>query len=362
VAGTLVLSDGAASNVLDRVFAAMEDMVVVWGPDGRVVTSNLGARARTLEDPIAAGLRCHEALLGVERRCDQACPVERVREGAAQNASIEIYDDQRDRTFEVRAFAVRGGYTLELVRDVSERRRAEETRRRAERRSAVDTLAAGLAHEARNPLNSAGLQLLLLERALERSPDCAPMLARARAVREELARLERLMREFIDFSRPLEMKSSPVEAPELLESVRASVALRAEAAGVELRSASAEGAPAIPADRQRLEQALLNLVVNAVEATAAGGRVDVRACKGPLGLRIEVQDGGPGIAPEARERMFDLFFTTKPAGTGLGLAIVRKIVEEHGGVLTWESGPGEGALFRVDLPAAARAPAAVARR
>jgi signal transduction histidine kinase len=345
------LNDQTASGLLDLIFSAIEDTIVVWDGEGRLVMSNIKDGVGTLRDPIAAGLRCHEALLGMNRRCDGTCPVDRIRRGGAETATMEISDEERDRTFEVRAFAVAGGYTLELVRDVTERRRAEEARLHAERRNAVDALAATVAHEARNPLNAAGLQLLLLERGLERGGPDPRLRERARTVRQELARLELLMTEFIDFARPLHLHRSRVDPRALVDAVRAAQDARAQEAGVALSAECDADAPSVPADRGRVEQALVNLVANALEATPRGGAVTVRARRGPLGLRFEVADTGSGIPAEARARMFDLFFTTKAAGTGLGLPVAKKVVEEHRGLLTWDNPTGGGAVFRIDLPA-----------
>ena len=109
--------------------------------------------------------------------------------------------------------------------------------------------------------------------------------------------------------------------------------------------------PAVAVDYAQIEQVLLALISNAVEAMTEGGRISIRArSKGGDRLRLEVEDSGPGIRPDHLRRIFDLFFTTKSSGTGMGLAVARKIVERHGGTITVESEVGKGTQFTIELP------------
>ncbi len=234
---------------------------------------------------------------------------------------------------------------------------------RAERLAAVGTLAAGLAHEVRNPLNSAALQLQVLRRRLDRDDVSKDSIGPvAGLVEEEIRRLERLVNDFLSFARPRPLEQQPTALAELCQSVIALMEPEARAAGVTLQLEVAVGLPAVRLDPERLRQVLQNLLRNAIEAVPHGGRATIRVRRsaddqpGPtgrnLGIEIDVEDTGPGFSEETP--VFDAFFTTKPKGTGLGLSIVHRIVSDHGGTLRVRSQPGE-TCFTIFLPVTAGA-------
>jgi signal transduction histidine kinase len=219
---------------------------------------------------------------------------------------------------------------------------------RAERLAAVGTLAAGLAHEVRNPLNSAALQLEVLERRLAKggaTPEST--LPVAALISEEIRRLERLVSEFLSFARPRPLELQPTALEDLCRDVIAFGAPEAQAAGVTVALEVAPGLPPLAADPERLRQVLRNLVRNAIEAMPDGGRLTVRVRRAGGGVEIDVADTGVGFGDEAP--IFDAFFTTKPKGTGLGLSIVHRIVTDHGGTVRVRSRPGE-TCFTIALP------------
>jgi len=219
---------------------------------------------------------------------------------------------------------------------------------RAERLAAVGTLAAGLAHEVRNPLNSAALQLEVLERRLSKSDAVREAtLPVTAAISEEIRRLERLVTEFLSFARPSPLELEPTAFAELCAEELAFGAPVAEAAGVEVVQEIAPDLPALKVDPQRLRQVLRNLVRNAIEAMPEGGKLTVRARRVGATVEIDVADTGVGFGDEAP--IFDAFFTTKPKGTGLGLSIVHRIVSDHGGTVSVRSRPGE-TCFTISLP------------
>jgi signal transduction histidine kinase len=222
---------------------------------------------------------------------------------------------------------------------------------RAERLAAVGTLAAGLAHEVRNPLNAAGLQLQVLRRRLLRADGGAgsvePVLE---SIEHEIGRLERLITDFISFVQPPPLTVARVSLQSLCQGVVQWASGEAEGAGLTITCHVDPGLPEVQADPERLRHVLQNLLRNAIEATPAGGMVDLRARLSTDGGRVEidVSDTGEGFKDEAP--IFDAFFTTKPKGTGLGLAIVHRIVSDHGGTVRVRSQPG-GTCFTVSLPA-----------
>jgi signal transduction histidine kinase len=219
---------------------------------------------------------------------------------------------------------------------------------RAERLAAVGTLAAGLAHEVRNPLNSALLQLQVLRRRMERlgtrTETLEPIVV---LVEDEIRRLERLVGDFLSFARPrpLELRSTGLR--DLFDSVVSFVAPELEAARIAVVLEVSRDLPSLHVDPERLRQVLQNLVRNAVDAMADGGTLTLRARgEGDL-LAIDVADTGPGFPEETP--VFDAFFTTKSKGTGLGLSIVHRIISDHGGTLRVRSQPGD-TCFTICLP------------
>jgi signal transduction histidine kinase len=221
---------------------------------------------------------------------------------------------------------------------------------RSERLAAVGTMAAGLAHEVRNPLNSASLQLTLLERRLNRGDALTEVLPIAGIIKSEIERLDRLVRDFLAFSqpRPLDVKTVDVQA--LISSLVALIAPLAETANVALDVEVAPGLPPIAGDSERLRQVLLNLTRNGLEALqGSSGHLTLRARLDGDWVEIDVEDDGPGFSED--QPVFDAFFTTKENGTGLGLPLVHRIVADHGGTIRVQSRPGR-TCFTLRLPVA----------
>ncbi len=234
--------------------------------------------------------------------------------------------------------------------DYTEEKKLAERSRRSEKLAAVGTLAAGLAHEIRNPLNGAQLHVAYLQRTLKRANAGAEMLEAAGVIGEEIKRLAQLVTEFLDFARPtaLERKSCSLRA--LIERATAMIETEATAAHVNLTRDFPSKDVIADVDGPKMEQVVLNLARNAVEALVgqAGGHVVIRLRRQPKDAVIEVEDDGPGL-PSEDAPIFDAFYTTKPAGTGLGLAITHRIVTDHDGTIEVDSRPGR-TLFRVMLP------------
>ncbi|HTA21063.1 MAG TPA: ATP-binding protein [Polyangia bacterium] len=220
---------------------------------------------------------------------------------------------------------------------------------RSERLAAVGTMAAGLAHEVRNPLNSASLQLTVLERRLARGEGPAEVLPIAGIIKSEIDRLDRLVRDFLAFSQPRPLDVKAVDVATLLSGIAALIAPVAEAAKVTLATDVAPLLPPIAGDGERLRQVLLNLTRNAVEAMqASGGTLTLRARTDADAIELDVEDDGPGFAEDLP--VFDAFFTTKEQGTGLGLSLVHRIITDHGGTIRVQSRPGR-TCFTLRLPA-----------
>jgi signal transduction histidine kinase len=238
--------------------------------------------------------------------------------------------------------------------------RLEQSRRetlRSEQLATLGQLAAGLAHELRNSLTS---MKILVQSAAERGGADGPGL-RGRSLtvlEEEIGRLDRLLRSFLDFARPAEIERRAVELAPILGQKLNLVAARAASRGIVIEVEQPEEPIILEADAGHLRQLLLNLLLNALDAAPEGGRVWVRVARtteavGPAtgpGVTIEISDSGPGLPADLGERIFEPFVTTKETGVGLGLPICRRIVEGHGGSIAAADQPGRGACFLVRLP------------
>lgn len=261
------------------------------------------------------------------------------------------------------------GYTLAHVRDdsgsvvgaamffkdLTRVEQLEERERLRDRLAAVGELAAVFAHEVKNPL--AGIEVMagLLRRKVPTSPEAQNLLT---DIISEAKMANAIVQEVLDFVRPIRLQ---VEHTTVAEAVHGAIQLadtKASRGGIEVDVNLPPGLPRIDADRHQLTQVFTNLLINAYEAMNGGGRVAISAgltrledgAQGRDAVLIECADNGPGIPLDVAEKVFDVFFTTKPQGSGLGLAIVRKIVDAHDGRIDIRTAAGQGTTIRVTLP------------
>lgn len=242
----------------------------------------------------------------------------------------------------------------QAVRHVTHSEEKKQLARRAlvaEKLAAVGTMAAGLSHEIRNPLNAASLQLTLLERRLRRLPaeSQPPLLEPLSLVQQEILRLKTIVEDFLAFARPSDLHSVPVELKTVAARVLDLFIAQAEQAGIKLERELAPARP-VDGDAGRLQQAITNLLLNAIQATPPGGWIRVETGEQAGEAFLAIEDSGPGIPPELRSRLFEPFFTTKERGSGLGLPLVHAIVAQHAGSISLEKGRGDGARFVIRLP------------
>ena len=237
-----------------------------------------------------------------------------------------------------------------LFRDMTEMRRLKQEVARSQRLASLGSLAAGVAHEIRNPLSSIkGFATYFRERYRE-DPDDRQT---AETMISEVDRLNRVITQLLEFARPMTMKRVPTSIQTVIRHALRTVEGQAREKGVVIETDLPATIPEIPLDADRMSQVLLNLILNAIAATDAGGRIRVSLARNDdRTIRIVIADTGTGIRQEDLSRVFDPYFTTKPSGTGLGLPIVQKIVEAHGGAIRLESEAGKGTTATLLLPSA----------
>lgn len=234
-------------------------------------------------------------------------------------------------------------------------RRLEEQAAEAERMAVIGTLASGLAHEIRNPLNALNLNMQLLDEELP--PDSAQrrMLG---ITRDEIHRLERMVTDFLRYAKPRPLDRCPTTAGELFTACRQLLAVELTRRGAELETIDRSAGAILEVDREQLQQLLINLVQNALAASGDDDRepvIELRAEVSGEQMVIRVRDHGVGMTAEEQERAFEAFYSTRRGGTGLGLAVVERIAHAHGGQLAIDSAPGVGTTVSLRLPLTAPA-------
>src|SRR5215470_19656219 len=298
------------------------------------------------------GRRCYEVISADGAQCT-SCPLER-RHALSDATRLEV-TGRGDRRFSLSCAPVRQPdgqiFLLELVSDITERERLYARLSEAERLAATGELAAGVAHEIRNPLAAiVNATTLLGEEESLTQEERASTLG---AVRKEARRLNRILSEFLVFARPREPKRLAGDIREVIDHV---ITLIREdpsrARQVELEVRVDPAVPSFVFDTDQMTQVLLNIALNGVEALDGPGRVGIDVGLRGSSVAIAVSDTGRGMPPEERRRAFDPFYSRKPAGTGLGLTLARRIVTAHGGQIEVESTPGRGTCFTILLPIA----------
>ncbi|MFA5193477.1 MAG: GAF domain-containing protein [Verrucomicrobiia bacterium] len=238
--------------------------------------------------------------------------------------------------------AVRKAQLYEKVLDV------EEQLRQNEQLSALGLLAAEIAHEIRNPLTV--VKMLFHSLDLRFAAD-DPRTKDATIIGEKMDQMNRILDQTLTFARRSEPELKPTDVNALFDDVLLLVRHKLMQQSITLQWQPAAGLPLASLDRTQIEQAALNLILNATQAMPRGGTLTITTQAREPGVCVNISDTGVGMTDEVRERLFDGFLTTKSAGTGLGLAVVRKIIDAHHGRIEVDSSPGRGTTFRVFLPA-----------
>jgi len=242
--------------------------------------------------------------------------------------------------------------TLIYIEDITEKRRGEARLRRAENLASLTTLAAGVAHEIKNPLGSISIHLQLLQKALAKKTESSEKKTEKyfTVIKEEIDRLNRIVVDFLFAVRPMNLELREGDINELITQIMEFVQFEMKQSNIVCMLELDDKIPKILMDERYMKQALLNLIKNAQAAMPKGGVFTVATNFADNEIRISLCDTGVGISKESLAKIFEPYFTTRETGTGLGLTQVYKIIREHQGEITVDSSPGTGAEFRIILP------------
>jgi signal transduction histidine kinase len=237
---------------------------------------------------------------------------------------------------------------LLTMRDAESVRRIENEIELSRRLGAIGRLTSGVAHEVKNPINAIVVHLeLLREKMRAIDPDTRRHLD---IIGREIHRLDRVVQTLVDFNRPVDLRLSDFDLRRLAEDVVSLASPEAARQGVDMKTSFAREPLLVRADADLIKQALLNVVLNGVQAMRDGGILSIAAHRNDMAATIEVRDQGGGIAPEIRDKIFNLYFTTKRAGSGIGLAMSYRVMQLHNGALDFVTEMGRGTTFRLVLP------------
>ncbi len=331
-------------SYLDNILQSLPCGVVVLGEDGKMRTTNPQAAA-LLGEPIETPDTLRDLIGGA---------------GVPDEREISLHRPSGSRHLLVRSSPVatkaegEGGVIL-ILTDITRLKILEEENRRGERLRVMGAMSCQLAHEIRNPLGSIELFASMLEK---QAPEGSEPRRYASCILSSARFLNNTLTNMLNFSKVLSPKFEAVQLQALVEQCTTFVAPLMEQRGVRLHTDFGEDGLLARADPELLKQALLNLILNAIQAMPRGGTLTLTTGLAPNTpdprLLLSVGDTGRGIPSENLNRIFDPFFTTNRNGTGLGLSIVHTIVEKHGGAIGVESRTGEGTTFRLALPAVRR--------
>jgi PAS domain S-box-containing protein len=238
------------------------------------------------------------------------------------------------------------------VEDVTERRNREARLRRAENLASLTTLAAGVAHEIKNPLGSIGIHIQLVEKALKEPEkmDSDKVQSYLAVVNEEVERLNKIVVDFLFAVRPMNVNLEERAMNSVVREVLEFVGHELQQAGIEIESLLAEDLPNLELDEKYLKQAIMNIVKNAMSAMPEGGTLRVATQRRGDQVELQISDTGVGMSEEVQQKIFEPYFTTRDYGSGIGLTLVYKVVKEHNADITVRSQPEKGSTFTITFP------------
>ncbi len=336
----------------ETIFHALHEGVIVTDPTGHITYLNRAASEFFgMDRETAMGVLLTEKLRGLDWNA-----IAQAEKTISRDMEV-FYPVNRFLNFYVTPLRVDSeerdllGYAV-ILRDITESRKSTEETIHTERLNALTLLAAGVAHELGNPLNSLHIHLQLMERRLRKVPDSQrkELTKIVDVAKEEIARLDAIIRQFLGAIRPTQLDCRLENLNQLVqESIRfleAEIADRNIIVESELRS----DIPLLELDRTQMKQVFFNVIKNAFQAMKSGGVLRVRTDVDDRFASVTFTDSGGGIPEEEMSKIFEPYFTTKAGGSGLGLLIVRRIIREHGGEMELLNSPGTGLALTMKLP------------
>jgi two-component system, sporulation sensor kinase E len=341
---------------LETIFNAIREGVIVTDTAGTVIYMNDAAGMLFGIDPAASlgrplsenisGLRWKELAQGhdiVTRDIEVFHPAHRILNFYVVPLMAEDDDKPGHREH--------AGYAL-IMRDFTDRHREAQETLESERIAALQLLAAGVAHEIGNPLNSLTIHLQLLERRLRKLPEeqQEALLHPLEVAQEEIKRLDTIVTQFLRAIRPAPLHRAPHDLNSLVREAAEFLQPELKSRNILLELDLAPGLPVLDVDEDQLKQAFYNIIKNASEAMKQGGLLKIRTSADGEWMNVTFSDTGGGMTQETMARVFEPYFTTKKTGSGLGLMITQRIVRAHGGEVVLESDPGRGLRLTIRLP------------
>jgi PAS domain S-box-containing protein len=340
---------------MNSVMAGLEDGLLLFTRDARAVMISPAAEkflgepagqflGRRVTEIFPPGHPLHEVLhIESDELSEVAAETELETTEGPRRVSVSVQAIQED--------GERMG-ALVTLRDLDSLESINTQLQVSERLTALGRITAGVAHEVKNPLNSMRLWLENLKESLSGESDGVSRQA-VQVLDKEIDRLDAVVKRFLDFTRPMDIRLEPTQLAELLKEVLEFAMPQLQKSNIQLAQLLPIDVPDVYVDRALLKQAVLNLVLNAAEAMPSGGQLRLVLSRRGEMAEITVGDTGKGIAPENRQKIFQLFFTTRPGGSGIGLASTFRIVQLLNGSIDFTSEVGRGTTFRIELPLAA---------
>lgn len=337
---------------LEKVFDALREGVIVTDEGGLIHYLNLSAceffginRQEAVGQPVISKVR------GLDWE-------QLVKSRRVVSRDLEVfYPENRYINFYIAPLRDEGkdqveGFVL-LLRDTTESRQMRADEIESEKMNALTMLAAGVAHEIGNPLNSLNIHLQLVQRKLKKLDDLAlrkEVDELLEVARGEIRRLDLIVEKFLSAVRPSQLQTSLVDLNELVRNAVKFLMTEIQDRRIDVSLKLNSDVPRLQLDKDQIKQALYNLVRNACQAIGSDGELEIAVDMDDCNVSVRIADTGPGVTAEKVGKVFEPYFTTKKAGSGLGLLIVRRIVREHGGEVEFESEQGKGATVTIYLP------------
>ena len=333
----------------EGVFNAVEEGILVIDLQLRIRYFNRAASELLALPQDLENLRVSQLLQGVDWRRILRSDSQEWDKVTRQELEI-LYPEPRFIQFYLVPLADDAKFAAVILRDVTESRRRQLNELESETVKAVSLLAAGVAHEIGNPLNSRYLNLQIVERELSENPQNSEQIEMLKECKHEVERLDSIIHGFLTAIRPGRPVFAPVDLEELVETVLNFMRSEIEARRVEVKCSWATRLPKISGDADQLKQCVYNIVRNAVQAMTNGGELTIFGSADREYLTLEFADTGSGITPEQLSTMFSAFHTTKSGGNGIGTMVIERICREHGVEFGVVSSAGRGSVFQLRFP------------